>query len=505
MAGRTTTGNKKSNTTKQEMTPYQKEQYEFVVKINEFKLAAEASVVSIIYKNPNLITEINLSIDDFTNNCWRVYFAIAHGMIVTEKNTSLTELDINFYLEKHKKLTDKYNEYGGYGTISKAMSYVNEKSLPAYINEIKKWNAVLQLVKFGLPLSKERLKEFVDMSLDEIYNEQEGYLNHVFANAEIKVKSYNALSGLHELVDKLNEGEQNGLPITAELLNKEIGGLRLGNIYGLIGGSGSGKSTTVFNIILPKVIENNERICIFINEEDETKVKRELLLYCCQYILKKPVKKVQLRDGNFDKETLETLHKAADWLEEQDRNHNITVIPLERYTVDVVIRLIKQYKLLHNINYFIIDTLKESADSKESIIEGMLHDSIKLYDIAKPSGLNVCLVVTLQTSKSSLKNRHLTIGDIGQSKSIVDVFSCAILIRKAEPTEYKGQKNELKCFRVDGSTKIPFWLEEGKYYMLSFLGKNRFGETDRYAIVSEVNYSTNYFQDLGYAIVPDDV
>lgn len=496
-------GNKKQNVN-QGMTPYQKEQYEILKNINEYKLAAEASVVSIIYKNPNLITDINLSIEDFTNNCWRVYYAIAHGMIITEKNFSLTEIDINFYLEKHKKLAAKYNEYGGYNTILQATEYINEKSLPAYINEIKKWNAVIQLVRFGLPLNKNKLKEFVDMSLEEIYNEQEGYLNHIFANAEMKIKSYNALEGLHELVNKLNEGEQNGLPITAELLNKEIGGLRLGNIYGLIGGSGSGKSTTVMNIILPKIIENNERICIFINEEDETKVKRELLLYCCQYILKKPIKKVQLRDGNFDKETLETLHKAADWLEEQDKNHNITVIPLERYTVDIVIRLIKQYKLLHNINYFIIDTLKESADSKENIIEGMLHDSVKLYDLVKPSGLNICLVVTLQTSKSSLKNRHLTIADIGQSKSIVDVFSCAILIRKADSSEYKGQKNELKCFRIEGTTKIPVFLEEGKYYMLSFLGKNRFGSTDVYAIVSEVNYSTNYFKDIGYAIVPED-
>lgn len=487
-----------------ELTPYQKEQLEIIKKINEFKLAAEASVVSIIYKRPDIITEINLKLEDFTNNCWRVYFAIAHGMIVTEKNTSLTEVDISFYLEKHQKLTEKYIEYGGYDTISKAMSYVDEKSLQAYVNEVKKWNAVIQLSKFGLPLSKERLKEFVDMTLEEIYNEQEGYLNHVFANAEMKIKSYNALEGLHELVDKLNEGEQNGLPITAELLNKEIGGLRLGNIYGFIGGSGSGKSTTVMNIVLPKVIEKNERICVFINEEDETKVKRELLLYCCQYILKKPIKKIQLRDGKFDKETLETLHKAADWLEEQDRNRNITIIPLERYTVDIVIRLIKQYKLLHNVNYFIIDTLKESADSKENIIEGMLHDSIKLYDVTKPKGLNVCLVVTLQTSKSSLKNRHLTIGDIGQSKSIVDVFSCAILMRKAEPSEYRGGKSELKCFRLEKSTKIPFFLEEGRYYMLYFIGKNRFGMTDHYAIVSEVDYSTNYFKDLGYAIVPED-
>lgn len=486
------------------LTAYQKEQIEVLKKINEFKLAAEASAVSIIYKCPEKLLNVNLSLEDITNNDWRVYFAIAHGMIVVEKNTSLTEIDINFYLEKHLKLKKKYEEYGGYETILSATSYVHEEALEAYVNEIKKWNAIIQLSKFGLPLSKERLKEFVDMTLEDIYKEQEGYLNHIFANAESEIKSYNALSGLHELVDKLNEGEQNGLPITAELLNKEIGGLRLGNIYGFIGGSGSGKSTTVMNYILPKIIEMNERIVIFINEEDETKVKRELLVYCCQNILKKPIQKVQLRDGNFDKETLGILHEAADWLEEQDKNHNITIIPLERYTADIVIKLIRKYKSLYNINYFIIDTLKESSNSKEDMWLGLLHDSVKLYDLVKPASLNVCLVVTLQTAKSALRNRHLTIADIGQSKSIVDIMSAAILMRKVEPEECKGEKKELKCYKIEGKSKIPFYLSQDKYYLLFFLGKNRFGTTDRYAIVTQVDFSTNYYKDIGYCVVPDD-
>ena len=51
---------------------------------------------------------------------------------------------------------------------------------------------------------------------------------------------------------------------------------------------------------------------------------------------------MQLRDGHFDEDTLKTLHEAADWLEEQDKNHNLIVIPLEHYTTDIVIKLIKK-------------------------------------------------------------------------------------------------------------------------------------------------------------------
>lgn len=493
----------KQNNTTMKLTPYQKEQFETLKKINEFKETCEANVVTVIYKNPDLLRENDISIDEFTNNVWKVYFEIAKEIIITERKQVLDSVEIGVFLEKHPKLRTVYEEHNGFELIQSAVKYMKVENFDGYLQELKKFNAIIKLAKFGFPVS-EKLSEYMDMSAEEIYQELEGLLNHVFANVDGEIKSYNALADLHELVDKLNAGEDNGLPVTATLLNKEIGGLRLGNIYGLIGGSGSGKSTVALNYILPEIIDKQERCAIFINEEDITKVRKELLLFCCQYILKTPIKKIQLRDGKFDEETLKTLHKAADWLESQDKNHNITVFPLESYSAKIVVKLIKKLKNLFGINYFILDTMKESSDSTEEAYKSMLKDSVLLYDTIKPAALNVCLFVTLQTAKSSLKNRHLRISDIGQSKSIVDVFSVAILQRRAEPDEYRGESKELKCFRIEGKSKIPFFLEEGKYYLLFFLGKNRFGDTDKYAIVSHIDLATNYFKDIGYAIVPED-
>lgn len=486
------------------LSPFEQEQVEVAKQILEYKLGAEASIVSMIYKNPDLLTETNLDINSFHHNCWKVYFEIARDLIVNEKKVTLSEVDIGLYLEKHSKLADKYyNEYGGYQTIENAGAYVKEENFDSYVRDLRKWNTIAKLVKQGFPV-KSRLSEFCDMSAEEIYQEYEGYINHIFSNIDHEIKSYNALEGLHELVDDLNAGDNIGLPIAAELLNQEIGGLKRGNIYSLTAPSGAGKSTILINYIMPKMLEHNERCCMFINEEDVKKVKKELLLYCCTNILNHPIQKVQLRDGHFDQETLNTLHKAADWLEERDRNHNLIVIPLEHYTTDIVVKLIKKYKNLFDINYFILDTFKESSDSQEEGYREMLKSSVKLYDLIKPAVLNVCLVMSMQTSKSSLRNRHLTNMDIGQSKSVVDVFSVSLLCRRVEPNEYKGEKNELKCFRMEGKTKLPFVLEKDKYYLLFFIAKNRFGNTDAYSIVSEVDLSTNRFKDIGYAIVPED-
>lgn len=485
------------------ITPFQQEQIDVAKKIVEYKLSTEANVVSIIYKSPEILYGEGLSLELFSNNVWKVYYSIASAILLQEKKTTLDEVTIGLYLEKHPKLKSKYDEYGGYDTILSATSYVDVTNYEAYVSELKKWNVIIQLCKQGFPI-KDKLSDFCDMSSEEIYQEYEGYINHIFANIDHEIKSYNALEGLHELVDELNMGDNIGLPICAELLNKEIGGLKKGNIYSLTAPSGAGKSTILINYIMPSMLKYNKRVCMFINEEDVKKVKKELLLYCCTNILNHPVQKIQIRDGGFDKETLNILHKAADWLEEQDKNHNLIVIPLEHYTTDIVIKLIKKYKNLFDINYFILDTFKESSDSKEEGYREMLKSSVKLYDLIKPACLNVCLVMSMQTSKSSLRNRHLTNMDIGQSKSVVDVFSVSLLCRRVEPDEYKGEKRELKCWRLEGNTKLPFELNKEKYYLLFFIAKNRFGNTDAYSIVTEVDLSINKFKDVGYVVVPEE-
>lgn len=109
-----------------ELTPFAKEQLETAKKVNEYKLGAEANIVSIIYKNPELLHQYKLNTSDFSNNTWRVYFEIAKDLIINEKKVTLTDVDVGLYLDKHPKLAAKYEEYGGYDTIESAGAYVQE-------------------------------------------------------------------------------------------------------------------------------------------------------------------------------------------------------------------------------------------------------------------------------------------------------------------------------------------------------------------------------------------
>lgn len=487
---------------------FQKECIETIKKINEFKLIAEANAVSSIYKNPDLIRETSLKLDDITNNAWRVYYSIANDLINVEQKNTLDELTISMYLSKHSKLSAKYDEYGGFDKIESAIEFIKEENFDSYVSEIKKWNAVMKLAKIGFPVG-DKLSKYVDAQADDIYNELEALLNHTFINVETQVKTFNACDGLFDLIDKLNSGSQVGMPLkNADILNREIGGVNFnGNIYGLGANSGVGKSTTAINYLMPSVLENNEKMVIMINEEDQDKVRRELLIWVANNIYKANIHKYVLRDGHFSPEVLENLKKAAKFLEDLKDRRNITIVPFEKYTVKAAIKVIKKYSSM-GVRLFVLDTLKESSDSRNvETWKSMERDMVDLYDVIKPSAKNVALFVTYQLGKASVKLRYYTNNEIGQAKNIIDVFSVNLMMRRPFDDEFPGGSHEIKAYKIagkNGKTKIPYQLDPDKHYMITFITKNRFGDTDPFQIISEYDLSMNINKDVAICNIPQD-
>jgi replicative DNA helicase len=490
------------------LTPYQEEVLKAAKQIKEYKVIAEANIVAILYKQPELFFDYTLELEDFSENTWRVYWQIASDLLIVEKKSVLDDMTVGLYLEKHPKLKKEYDDYGGYETIDKAKEYVNISNIDGYVKELYKWKTVLVMLKNNFPVCN-RINEFCDMSLDEIYEEYEAMINHIFVNAARDVESYNACEGINQFIDDLNSGKSVGLPLhNCDILNKEIGGFNCdGNIYGLGANSGVGKSTTAMNYIIPSILHYDEKVVFFINEEDQTKVQRELVIWVANNIFKFDLPKYKLRDGKFDEETMGQLRKVAEWIEDKKEKQNITIVPLERYSVNIVIKLIKKYASL-GVRYFVLDTLKESFDAKtDEIYKSMTRDMVKLYDVVKPTAKNVGLFVTYQLGKASIKMRYLTNNEIGLGKSIVDVMSVNLMIRRPFEDEFEGGKHEIVGYRFDGvngKSKIPFKLKPDKHYMITFIPKNRFGQTDAFQIISEFDFSTNTNKDLGICNIVQD-
>ena len=331
---------------------------------------------------------------------------------------------------------------------------------------------------------------------------------NIFVNASTEVKSYNIFDGMYDFIKELDEAKETGMPLNnANYLTSEIGGFNInGNIYGLGAGSGVGKSTMAFNYLVPSAITYNQKVVFIINEEDERKMRKELLIWVANNIFNAQLQKRVIRDGGFNSETVELLKKCADWIDEKKDQHILTVVPLDRYSVSAAIKIINKYSAL-GVKIFVLDTLKESCDAKtDEIYKSMMRDMVALYDVIKPSAKNVGLFVTYQLGKSSLKMRHLTNNEIGQAKSIIDVMSVNLMMRRPYEDEYAGGSNALYCYRPAGgkdASSIQFDLKKEDNPMITFITKNRFGETGK-QIVSQCNLSTNVCKDLGYCVVPQD-
>lgn len=478
---------------------------DIVKDIVQFKASCEANIVGCLWKKPDLYdTYDSLGEDNFHKEVWKMFFKVGKEIYQGENKKVLDDLTVGLYLEKHKSVKEIYLKHGGYKTIDELKGFVQIGNLDGYIEELTKWDKVLQLHKMNFPIEHiiDKIKE---TSLDELYNMYEAQINHIFMDTTSgSVKSHNVCEGIDELIDECNKGNKVGFPILPPMLNEEINGLSVGNITLLGAGSGVGKTTTTIEWIFPNMIEYNEQVVMVINEQDEVKMRQELLTWVANNIFNANFNKKRLRQGKFTDAEMKMLRKCSKWIQDKKDNKNITVIPLQRYTVQEMTKIIKKYAAM-GVKYFILDTFKESDDSTEESWLSMMKNMRSLYDVIKPAGKNVHLFVTVQLTKN-LGHKYLTQSSIGMSKNIVDVCSAVLLMRKVQENEKDSTKG-LQVYKMagtSGKTKVPVKLEEDKQYIIIFLDKNREGSAGAYQIVAEQDLSRNVFKEVGITITNQD-
>lgn len=487
------------------ITAFEQEMIDTAKKVAEFKTAAEANVVSILYKNPDEFYNVNLALDDFTNNHWRVYFQIASDIVLVEKKKVIDDITVGLYLEKHPKLKNKYFEYGGYDTIEAAKAYVNEENLNGYIEELRKWKAVLKLCERGFSV-KNRLSDFADMTAQDIYNEFEGLLNDTFVNIDSDIKCYDISYQIDELIDELDDGLAVGMTYyNMKMVTKETGGMYHGSIT-LVGGlSNVGKSTFARTAILPTVIKEKIPIVIMLNEDSIKKWQRELLVFVANNELGYDIQKHIVRDGHYKPEVRQILMESAQWIKDKIEDRLITIIPFQNFSTDKVIKIIRKYSSM-GIRQFLVDTYKLDAGkvSANSWLE-LQQNMVAINDVIKPEANNVHIMLTFQLAKGSANQRYYTQDNIGVSKNIIDPASTCIMLRNVYDDEKKGGKRELKVYEIKGdNTRIPIDLEPNKHYQIVFIVKNREGGANQYQIVLEHDMSRNVLNEIGITNVPID-
>ena len=236
-----------------------------------------------------------------------------------------------------------------------------------------------------------------------------------------------------------------------------------------------------------------------------------MIVWVANNIYGEDIEKWRVRNGSYDKELKELLYKCADYLSKLKEDHTFTLVPLESYTTDIVIKQIKKFSAL-GVKYFVIDTFKADNGNDAKINNNtrleMVQNITKLYNIIKDSVKNVCLVCTVQLTKATSKIRYLTQDALSESKNIINPCASGLFIRNMYDDEQVGDR-ALKVYKnagMNGKSITVVQLDPNKKYQILFIVKGResaAGIGSR-QLVYEVDHSKNIIKEMGWTYVPVD-
>lgn len=479
----------------------------------------EQLFIGFLWSNPSFYEKYKkhkISRGTFTDDVWHFYYYIGKEMF---DNGIRTFDDVTVYsfltsrpkLKGKKSLFDEYDNYGGYDVIEELIEECKkDKSNDEYhFSEIQKYETLRRFQDDGLLNTAD--KKLIEKLLNMTLKQMQMFFQHKHAKAFSHINSgevveHNLIDNLEETIDKLNAGEQMGLEFhDSPRLNRKIKGRKLGDLMYLVLSSGTGKTSWSMEKWFLSILENDEKGMIFGNEENVERFRYLMLATVCSKILKTPINREKLLEGNFDEKTLEKLKKAKEWLYKHKRDA-VKFFELKKYRVEDVISKIELYRAL-GYKYIFLDTFKPDMSAKDTARwEAFSNSAQNLYDCIKADSNNANLLATVQL-KIGKEYRFLDLSTIGKSLEIVEVASVVLLGRLMYSDEYPQQKNALKPYNwvwnefTERFEKRSFNLNPNKKYLILFIAKNRHGSVDE-QILYEVNYDINAWKEVAYVNVP---
>jgi replicative DNA helicase len=491
------------------------------VLLNEVYIS-ESLLVATIYNKPSLFdyyTVDKLSRNHFGNKIWKFYFGLAREMY--KKGIQVFDDIAVGRTVKEGKAEKLYTKYGEFDTIDELMFVTKgaEENFETYYEDVKKYSLLRGLEGLlGDKIIKKTPKyDYHKMTRQEI--EQYWYEKLMLIqneNSDTKIKEYNLLGNMNELINKLDDDRNVGLPFyELDFFNNIMNGWAKGTVYLLSAFSGMGKSSFVVYSIIMSCIRQKEKLLIIANEMDIEAYQKLLLVTVIGNPLydemkDKNFKRVMLDKGKLSDNYKQITSRAIEWLKENVEDEQlIKFVPLEHYTMENVEKVLRFYKN-KGYSYAVIDTCKpsENRGNKERWVQ-FVDDFEKIYQLAKMDSLDMGIFTTVQNADSYINVKYLDYSAIGDGKKIKNTVDFCCHIRKMFESELVGDK-ALSVYNHEGKQiKIKFtpMKDKNNYYLL-FVSKNRRGETNTNGLpvlVLNVDLNTNSWKEIGFTYVANDL
>lgn len=472
----------------------------------EGRLNAEASAIGLIWNDPLIIDETNLTPKEFLSTDGRFYFECAKQL----RSKGVVEFDeVSVISNLEKEILDKFQEKGGYQAINNIAEIVSIKNKDSILDSLSKHNITLRLFNRGFNLTKEMiigknkttpLEYFKNLKANQIIDWYEAQLCKVYDGGyDVNLLEDEDILITDDFIQDLADEKEYGIPyakagkdcegkdmnVFPYLSSLTLGFTKKASHY-VAGFSSSGKTSFWSSVVMSMALA--EKVLIICNEQSSKVWKMNMLLFILyKHYHYTDVTKNKLMSGSFknDPKQMEMVNKAKDYFNKHYKNR-IHFIQLAENNFDVVKSKVRYYALQMGYGVVVFDTLKiaDSNRRNDSLAgwEELVQYSRDLDILAKK--LNICMCCSVQLAQNQKGNLFLGSQMLSGAKGIVEQLDTLLCLRDVYKEELDANNSKFFCApfqrvrnEITGEMEErPYVCDPKQSWKMCFLAKSRNSE-----------------------------
>ena len=384
---------------------------------------AEMQVLGCLVKDPMLFSDnkYKFNIEDFSDQFHRILFGAIENIAINGAQ-SISYIDIDQFLKAYPTQYKVFSDNQGPDYILNMLELVDENNRDYYYKRMKKMSVLNDFSNRGFDVTpiyddqildpvklSEMQRAFDKMSVEDVILYFETQLTQVkekFAMSGDMAQG-TAGDGALELIDKLKEVPEMGLPFTSPKLTTIYRGMILGKLCIESSAQGTGKTRRQAELSCRTAIGEyyDTTKCGWVKtglHEPVLLISIELELSEVQTMWMASISGVpehHILDGRYDVGEEDRVRKAAQLM----KDAQLYFVRISDYNMDDIENIIKKYYQMYGVQYFFYDYLASSMrimaeGASKTRISGLREDQILLMFITRLKELCIRLNIFIWTA-----------------------------------------------------------------------------------------------------------
>lgn len=348
---------------------------------------ATMQVIGGIYNNPSLLEHdcYHFVEEDFYSDFHKIVFGTIYQLFKAGTKKVFIE-DIENFLSSREQWFGVYKANNGAEYLQKVSELAKAENFASYYDKFKKMSLLRAYENIGLsmdfiydpdnifnPAELQKQEDFINTcSFEELVNKIELYFEQVKQkfSENLASENYQAGEGVFDLIERLKESPDYGLPLYGELINTVTRGARLKKFYLRSAPTGVGKSRTqvadacyiacshIYDDTMGWIKTGGEHPTLYISTElDIEEVQTMMLAFIAN------VEEDHILDGKYEEGEYERVLEAAQILS----NAPLRVELLPDFSLQDIENTIKGAIRDYNVQYVFYDYLHSSLKILEEV------------------------------------------------------------------------------------------------------------------------------------------